>query len=45
MEYDDLLKQLFEKIHELGWDYSRLSGSGKIVYNEICEIVDLLNRL
>ena len=34
-----LLEQLKELIVDLGWEYDRMSSSGKESYDEICEIV------
>ena len=34
-----LLEQLKELIVDLGWEYDRMSSSGKESYDEICEMV------
>ena len=34
-------KQVIEKILDLGWDYDRMSSSGKQVYNEILTILGI----
>ena len=33
------LEQLKELIVDLGWEYDRMSSSGKESYDEICEMV------
>lgn len=39
MTQDELLAKLQEKIEDLGWDYDRMSQSGKQTYDEICSIM------
>ena len=34
-------KKLQDKVLELGFDYQRMSSSGKEEYNEICDLVDV----
>tara|TARA_B100000945_G_scaffold118183_1_gene93952 strand:+ start:815 stop:991 length:177 start_codon:yes stop_codon:yes gene_type:complete len=34
-------EQVIEKILDLGWDYDRMSSSGKQVYNEILTILGI----
>ena len=34
-----LLEQLKELIADLGWEYDRMSSSGKESYDEICKMV------
>lgn len=34
-------KKLQEKVFELGFEYQRMSSSGKEEYNEICELVNV----
>jgi len=34
-------KKLQEKVLELGFEYQRMSSSGKDEYNEICDLVNV----
>ena len=36
-----LLEQLKELIVDLGWEYDRMSSSGKESYDEICEKLNI----
>lgn len=42
MEHDVVIEKLAELIADLGWDYDRLSVSGKQTYNEICSLMSML---
>lgn len=42
MDEDTLLKQLAERIENLGMDYDRMSQSGQATYDEICSIMNQL---
>jgi hypothetical protein len=42
MDEDKLLKELAQRIEDLGWDYDCMSQSGKTTYNEICSIMNQL---
>ena len=44
MDQDALLRQLAEKIEDLGWDYDRFSQSGKATYDEICSLLAKLTQ-
>lgn len=40
---NELLSKLTGLIEALGFDYDRMSRSGQATYDEICDIVRLLN--
>ena len=42
MEEDKLIERLAELVENLGFDFDRLSQSGKETYDEICSIVNKL---
>jgi len=35
------IKQIQTLVANLGWDYDRMSGSGKETYEELCEILNI----
>lgn len=37
----DLLKDIRVLVSDLGWDYERMSRSGKDTYDEICEKLNI----
>lgn len=44
MDQDALLRQLTEKIEDLGWDYDRFSQAGQATYDEICSLLAKLTQ-
>ena len=45
MNKDELIRQLSELVHDLGFDYDRMSQSGQQTYCEILKILLTLNEL
>lgn len=43
-ELDTLIQKLSELLEDLGFDYDRLSNSGKETYDEICSILVKLTQ-
>ena len=43
MDQDKLIEKLAELIEDLGFDYDRMSTSGRLTYDEICSIMVELN--
>lgn len=35
------MNRLKNLVYDLGWDYERLSQSGKGVYNELCDLLGI----
>lgn len=44
MNMDDVINKLVTLLEDLGWDYDRMSESGKQTYTEICSLVYLLKE-
>lgn len=40
-EMEELLKQITILVSDLGFDYDRMSRSGKNIYDELCELLDI----
>ena len=40
-EIQDLIGELRELVYDLGFEYERLSRSGKNIYDELCELLDI----
>ena len=36
-----LINEVVQLVHDLGWDYERMSTSGKGVYNELCDLLGI----
>ena len=36
-----MLADIKDLIEELGWDYDRLSSSGQVTYNKLCELLKI----
>ncbi len=39
--HKEALKELLDLIDDLGWDYDRMSGSGKRTYSKIISLLDM----
>ena len=44
MDQDKVIEKLDGLILELGWDYDRMSESGKQTYTEICSLMAILKE-
>jgi hypothetical protein len=40
-EIQDLIQDLRGLVSDLGFEYERLSRSGKNIYDELCELLDI----
>ena len=40
-EIEELLKEITLLVSDLGFDYDRMSLSGKNIYDELCELLDI----
>ncbi len=42
-ELQKVLETIQDLVHDLGFDYERMSRSGKEIYDELCEILSIDN--
>ena len=42
MRVNDLGDKLTTLIDDLGWDYQRMSSSGREIYDEICHLLNMI---